>query len=357
MTSALTPIDSRTLVSIEYISEIRPIQDADKIETAVIKGWTVVVLKGEFFPGDPVVFFEVDSLLPLDDSRFAFLAPRGEKIVDGVRYHRLKTARLRGVYSQGLAIPTSHFLPEELNAPSIQDALGVIKYVPPIPTDVGNIIGEFRTELARQTDSERIQNLVGIYDVLRAAGPWVASEKIDGTSVTIARTEDGLHVFSRNWEIEDGDNIYWDAARQLLGPNLDEHLEVGEAIQGEIYGQGIQGNPLKIEGRRCAIFAFTRDRKFIPDMNKTPDGQKVPDSNRWPRWTRFLSVKGWGLMELPATVEELIDWVDGLTSTINSNCLAEGVVFHRANMEGLPELDYRHTFKVVSRKYLVRHDG
>lgn len=35
--------------------------------------------EGELAVGDLVIYFEIDSLLPVDDERFAFLAPRRER--------------------------------------------------------------------------------------------------------------------------------------------------------------------------------------------------------------------------------------------------------------------------------------
>src|SRR5262245_53917451 len=95
----------RKLVTLEKIAALEPIPGADAIDAATVRGWTVVVKKREFQLGEDVVYFEIDSFLPLDDERFAFLEPRGSKTVEGVRGHVLKTVRLRGVYSQGLVLP------------------------------------------------------------------------------------------------------------------------------------------------------------------------------------------------------------------------------------------------------------
>ena len=78
----------RTLVSIETVAAVRSIPDADAIEAITIRGWTVVAKKGEFAAGDPCVYIEIDAALPLDDPRFAFLAPRGTKTtVEGRLVH------------------------------------------------------------------------------------------------------------------------------------------------------------------------------------------------------------------------------------------------------------------------------
>ena len=59
----------RKLVTIQEITDIHPIKDADRIEVAKVLGWNVVVGKGQFSIGDKVVFFEIDSLLPNSRSK------------------------------------------------------------------------------------------------------------------------------------------------------------------------------------------------------------------------------------------------------------------------------------------------
>ena len=79
--------DKRRLVTIRTIDAITPIEGADRIECAHIGGWTSVVGKGEFQVGQPVLYFEVDSMLPLEDCPyepdpeiFKFLEPRGKTV-------------------------------------------------------------------------------------------------------------------------------------------------------------------------------------------------------------------------------------------------------------------------------------
>lgn len=86
----------RHLASIQKITRIVPIENADRIELADVLGWHVVVEKGKFSAGDLVVYCEVDSILP-----------DWLKELSGVRDKYLKTRKFRGVYSQGLCLPTS----------------------------------------------------------------------------------------------------------------------------------------------------------------------------------------------------------------------------------------------------------
>ena len=98
----------RKLASVRKISNLSPIDGADKIEVATIDGWKVVVAKDVGHKvGDLVVYCEVDSFLPIKPE-FEFLRKSSyKKMSDGTEGFRLKTIRLRGVVSQGLVLPLS----------------------------------------------------------------------------------------------------------------------------------------------------------------------------------------------------------------------------------------------------------
>lgn len=333
-------MEDRNLVTSRLIDAIRPIADADAIEAAVIGGWTVVVKKGEYTVGDEVLYFEIDSLLPLDDERFAFLAPRGEKIIDGTRYHRLKTARLRGVYSQGLALPMSDFA-SELAANTTQnwqDILGVIKYDPPIPADqAGEIVGPFPSSLVQKTDAERVQNLdANTWQVIRSYN-WLATEKIDGMSVTYINDNGTLRVCSRNWELANTDSLQWRIAEEL---HILDSLPVGWSLQGEIYGEGIQNNRLKIKGQALAVFAVRAQGSYT-------------DRNDWPDAFKRLAAPAYPI-SLPRTIAEAVEQADGIKSLTASGRLAEGIVWHTLDGSALAALGHRDCFKVISNKYLSK---
>ena len=51
------------LASIQVISEIRPIDGADRIEAATVLGYQTVIKKGEFSPGDLCVWHEPDTVV------------------------------------------------------------------------------------------------------------------------------------------------------------------------------------------------------------------------------------------------------------------------------------------------------
>lgn len=341
--------DVRKLATVEFIKDILPIDGADAIEQAKVRGWTVVVKKGEFQVNDKVVYFEVDTALPLHDVRFDFLAHRGVKRVKDEEYHILKTVRLRGVYSQGLIQPyhmweeeiSANFNTEDIKAGlNVTHALGLGKWEEPIPLGNGDIAGSFLTTYARKTDSERAENLNDEWDAIKNT-KWDVTEKIDGMSATVVRDYDGhLRVMGRNWEIKEGNNSYWNIVNKYS--DIFELLEPGDAVQLEIAGVGINGNKLKLDNIEPFIFDFSRNKVMQP-------------RNEWHE--KFLEHAVPMLeLNLPETATELVDMVDGMKSIINPNVLAEGVVFHSKSGEILREVGNRNTFKVISKKFLNKHD-
>ena len=93
--------DKRALAYVAEIAEICPIPNYDRVEHARVNGWWVIVSKADnFTPGTKCIYFEVDSHVPEDDERFAFL----EK-----RHYNVKTLKMCKVFSQGLIMPMSAF--------------------------------------------------------------------------------------------------------------------------------------------------------------------------------------------------------------------------------------------------------
>ena len=91
----------RELAYLVRVDEVLPM-NADRRECARIGGWNCVVGKGEFKAGDIGVYFEIDSKLPE-------VAPFNEMEFLKSKHYRIKTQKIRGVYSQGLLMPISAF--------------------------------------------------------------------------------------------------------------------------------------------------------------------------------------------------------------------------------------------------------
>lgn len=244
------PNEERALATIDYILKLEPIPDADKIEVAQVRGWKCVVKKGEFKEGDVCVYFEIDSVLP-NDERFKFLKNSWNKRMEG---YRVRTIRLRGQISQGLALPLKEFpeIADKKVGTDVTEDLGVRLYQPPEPSGSGTpkALGSFPTGIIPKTDEERVENvnvvkllqtIKSVYDydgsaymtsakdidtveVLAAEGGetikggpfsnnpqvpgsvYYMSEKLDGTSLTVYRNGDHVGVCSRNRELDISDS-------------------------------------------------------------------------------------------------------------------------------------------------------
>jgi RNA ligase (TIGR02306 family) len=248
----------RALATIARISELREHPNADQLELATIRGWQVVVKRGEFHKHDHVVYCEIDSVLP-EREEFEFLRERK---------FRIKTIKLRGEYSQGICFPLSildGYAPYDpwCEGNDVTESLGIVKYEPPIPTQLGgDAVGAFPLFIPK-TDSERIQNHPWILDEYRDV-EWIVTEKLDGTSATFLWKDGELHVCSRNLELKDGPNAYWRVAKAL---DLEDKLrDLNLALQGEIIGPGIQGGRYWNETPMFYCFDIydLQDRCYIP---------------------------------------------------------------------------------------------
>jgi len=251
---------SRKLASIRKIQSINSIPDADKIEVATIDGWHCVVKKGEFKEGDLCVYFEPDSLLPRRNWCEFLFRDKRERF-------RLKTIRLRGQISQGLALPIS-ILPLEPTEDNpnfmyqegidVTEILDVKKYEPELPAQLQGVAKSTFPSFIPKTDEERIQNVP--YVLERYYGtPVYCTEKIDGSSMTVYLKDEEFGVCSRRIDLKESEgNSFWNMARKL---KLEEKLRkfredngVEIALQGELYGASIQKNKYNINEHRFAIF-------------------------------------------------------------------------------------------------------
>ena len=89
----------RELAQVVYIDDIQPIEGKDRVECAVVGGWTIMVRKGQFQVGDPAIYFEIDSKVP-ETEPFEFLAQK---------HYKIKTQKYGKFYSQGLLMAAEDF--------------------------------------------------------------------------------------------------------------------------------------------------------------------------------------------------------------------------------------------------------
>jgi RNA ligase (TIGR02306 family) len=335
----------RKLASVRRVSAIEPIPDADKIEKLTIDGWHVVSQKGNFQVGDRCVFHEIDSFLPTDNPIYAFLKPKdGRKVVfNGVEGHRLKTIKLRGQISQGLAVPLTAF---DTNGwvinlgTDLTDQLGIQLYEKPLPAQLAGTVRSTFPFWIRKTDQERIQNLSKVIpDVLDEE--FEVTMKLDGASMTVYHNDGIISVCSRNMDlIESADNAFWQCARKQGLVDLMMELE-NYALQGELMGPGVQGNH---EGLDTLTF-------FLFDIWNIKEQRYFSPLERWELTARYQITHvpvfdnvnpSIPLRRLGTTVDEILQKADGQSL---KNPVREGLVCKSMSRD--------FSFKIISNAFLL----
>lgn len=389
-TAEVRGTNERALAHIEIIKELNPIPGYDRVEQATILGWKVIVRKDEFKVGEKCCYFEIDSKLK-ETEWTEFLRPRNFKI---------KTQKMCKTISQGLALPISavpELQGKEWEiGTNVTELLGV-KYS--VEEDNhrksknGDPNAKYKSMAARhqklfkrkpfrwlmkktwgrkllffffgkkkdkpkafpdwimKTDETRIEN-APFY--LESTDPWIKTEKIDGTSSTYAidftKIKKGeFIVCSRNVRQADEKqecyhncgNVYWemvgkynieDVLRQIA-----KHSNVKRVVlQGEIYGEAIQGNPYKLKERRFAAFNLILDGNRLGSL-----GAKTLLKDYDIPFVPIINVEYY----LPKDMETFKLEADG--TSIISNVKREGFVYR--------SVDGTKSFKNVSREFLLKH--
>lgn len=359
----------RKLASIQRIVDVRPIEGADRIEVATVLGWECVIKKDEFKPGDLVVYIEIDSKLP-DIPPFEFMRERK---------FRVRTIKLRKQVSQGLIVPLS-VLPSNVKVEEdldVTEILGITKYDPEGDKErklLENKLENHNNKVVRflskynwfkklfkpkkagfpsfikKTDETRIQNIPRLF-VDKKGLPLVVTEKLDGQSATFFLVRNGrtllgkkkyvFGVCSRNLLLPKPDNSsYWTIARTH---NIEKALrnmigyEKYVILQGEIIGEGIQGNKYGVSGYRFYAFNLIYpgknvDSEIAREIIEQEDLEFVPILGEY---------------ELPETVGEVVNFAKG-KSVLNNRVIREGLVM-RNYQEGI-------SFKAINPDFLLKNE-
>lgn len=385
--------DKRALAYTAKVTDIRPLEGYDRVEYCQVNsGWWCIVNKDEFKIGDIGIYFEIDSLLPKQDERFAFL----EK-----RHYRIKCIKMCKVISQGLIMPLNAF-PElgnlDVNV-DVTDKLNVTYYEPDDRQRKSTVNKNqkyvsmsqrhknlfkhqpFRWLMKRQwgkellfvffgkkrdnplgfpkgfpyvhkTDEERIENCVFM---LENKNPFVITEKLDGTSCTYIlerkkKNKFEFYVSSRNvrqlspeQNCYHESNIYWELANKYqieekMKTYLYRHKDLKYVcIQGEGVGN-VQGNPLKLKENELYVFNFITSDK---GRWGSKEGQFVINVEFGMKWVPIL----YRDYILPDDLEEFKLFADG-KSAVNDEVLREGLVCRSQ--------DGQISFKNISREYMMK---
>jgi RNA ligase (TIGR02306 family) len=285
-----------------------------------------------------------------------------------VKGERLKTVKLRGQISQGLLLSFSekedtilgscYTLKTEKTAiklchpigKDLTEILGIQKWEAPIPSQLqGTMRGNF-PHFIPKTDQERCQNLRKDIFETHKDDVYEVTTKLDGSSMTVYVKDGEIGVCSRNIDlVETEGNTFWKAARQqnIVDTLLELSAEKGEeyAIQGELIGEGIQGNPEKLTGHKFFLF----------DIYSITAGRYLKVDERYSILDK-LNMNGASIEHVPIvesslrvaqayeTIDELLEFAEG--PSLNPQTKREGLVFKSW------ESDF--SFKAISNSYLLK---
>lgn len=285
---------SECITRVEKIDKIEPHFNADKLEVAHVKGWHCIVPKGQYIKGDSCVYFPIDSVLPgqLVETLFT-----GAKV--SLPKGRVKTIRLRGLYSQGL-VANLDTIREYLGnhgkhkkfgiGEDLTESLGVTKFEPKVPS-----FQQFQGKSTRKNQNgnfkkyKGIENIKNYNDMFEDDDDVVVTEKIHGTNfragwvkrhepegklaklwynfrmATSKKYAYEWAVGSHNVQLDPDTkgNLYCDTARDMYLKTL---LKKGEVIYGEIYGPNIQVGyhyGLKEGNSALVVFDLRRNGEFL----------------------------------------------------------------------------------------------
>jgi RNA ligase (TIGR02306 family) len=340
----------RKLATIRKIAAIEPIEGADAIEVAVVDGWKVVVKKGEFAVDSLAVYLEIDSWVPTELAPFLSKGKEPREF-EGVKGERLRTVKLRGQISQGLLLPLSVLTkvqkedwvtPDEFEGSDVSDLLGIIKWERPMNAQLAGMARGNFPALVPKTDQERIQNLTRSFEEYQQ-DTWSITEKLDGSSCTFyLDDEDSFHVCSRNLDLKEEEaNSFWKVARKFkIEDNMRRNFMKGMAIQGEMLGEGIQGNQYKVQ------LDF-----YVYDMYNVHTGQYI-----LPVQLKAACEK-LGLKHVPIlceateikeqTIQSLLEYAEG-KSMLNGS-VREGVVLKSNTV-------HDRSFKCINNSWLLKNE-
>jgi RNA ligase (TIGR02306 family) len=290
------------LNSVAYVGKIGSVSEipnADNIELVTVGGWNAITKKGEYQVGDLVVVATTDAVIPQALSDLM-------EVTNYLRKgQRVRTVKLRGVYSECLLIPFKYLAPKSLEnnvneGDDMMEILGITKYEPPVKV-ITLVSGERKVKYHQNPNFHvyyKFPNQKNVPDMFNDEDEVVITRKLHGTNARygIVRKKklslwDKIKMFFGNqWaafeyvygshNVEKGsdsqgfystdvwDNVankydirdkLWDHVK-----NTYDYLESGFIIYGEIYGAGIQKNyDYGLEDIKFAGFDVEVDNKYV----------------------------------------------------------------------------------------------
>jgi RNA ligase (TIGR02306 family) len=266
--------------SVAYVGKIGSVSEipgADNIELVTVGGWNAITKKGEYQVGDKVVVATTDAVIPQALSDLMSVTNYLRK------GQRVRTVKLRGVYSECLLIPLKYLAPKSLEnnvneGDDMMEILGITKFEPPVKT-ITLQSGGRKVKYHQNPNFHvyyKFPNQKNVPDMFNEEDEVVITRKLHGTNARygIVRKKklsllDRVKIFFGNkWaafeyvygshNVEKGSDsqgfystdvwdevaVKYDVRSKLWSHVKDtyEYLDSGFIIYGEIYGAGIQKN-------------------------------------------------------------------------------------------------------------------
>jgi RNA ligase (TIGR02306 family) len=334
-------------VTIETINTVKRHPQADRLDIATLAGSTFqfVVGRESYVPGDKVVYFPIDSILPERVQEQLGLTGK----LSGKKKDRVKTVRLRGEISQGIVGPAS--LAAACKG-DLTEFFGVTKYEPPeVPCKNGRL--HALPEGLSMYDIEGADRYAEVAQELMNQRVLI-TEKLEGSnfSVTYNPETDEAFVSQRRFTIvPDGeeDHSYWAVAKRtgLLHKAKRISQSYGETVTlyGEFIGPGFQKNIYRLSELDVRVFDIKVGYNWI-DVDS---------------FVNLCTSMGIAMVPILGQNVLLADWLCGRTIQEASNGTSalldtrrEGIVIRPMREQRSEKLGGRLILKQRSPEYLER---
>lgn len=365
-------------VYVRRVGDVARHPNADRLDIVSFEGilYRCVVGRDQVRPGDLVAYFPVDTVLP--EPLLVSIGLSGK--LAGKQHNRVKTVKLRGEFSQGLAVPLSDVdkyivqchakddpqglcpLPHYALDLDLTDILGITIYEPPEPTTGTGVRPAYLTPLPTEIhvyDIENAENYPAVVHRLMDAKVSI-TEKIEGTHVIAACYKGGRYlVGTRKNELvvtEEATKAtaYWQACAKLGVEGILRSLVESDKVdlltlRGELVGPCAQGNYYGLKENTIYWFEVEVNGHPMPAEQALAvltqaNLNTVPELYRGKMSLAFSAFGG------------NLDSYATRQSVINSAKLAEGIVIRPLDGEAsVPDLG-RVILKVRSKAYLVKQE-
>lgn len=293
-----------------------PHEGAERLALCKVGPFQLVVRKGEYQDGDPIVVAPERAILPPHLARLYVNADTGASYLHGPEKNRVGTVRLRGELSQGVILP-GEGLEDAPFGVDLSERLGITFYEPPIPVQLAGEVTPLQ-EGARYRSHDVEQ--FGIYAAEFVPGEGViVTEKLHGTQGVYFRTGGTWYVTSKGLGRsrlmlkESGTNVYWQAARHTgLFAAADAAFPEGDV---QVFGEVV---PVQ-KG-----FSYGQRQPTVLIFKLIREGRPLPRS-AWPGW--FLERSVPVLYEGPYDPERIRPLRNGMETVSGRGLhIREGVV-------------------------------